>query len=176
MAGGNCRRYSGSNSGLHAYRRTGRGQSIAPALFLRESSRGRRNIDRAADDGKRDDRDTTTITTRSLSRVSEPPRALFGQQYADPPRYRHPGGPFWAPTACRRRRRRRIWLPGPSIRRECEKGMTERSAGRAEGGREGGRHRARENKIAARTKSVRETEISCERVCSVRSNLIIRTS
>lgn len=41
-----------SNSELHAYKGTDRGQSIVPALFLREESMEERNIDRVVDDGK----------------------------------------------------------------------------------------------------------------------------
>lgn len=58
---------------------------------------------------------------------------------------------FGAPTAYRRRR---IWLPGPPWPRENMK-------------KERSREKERERETVARTKSVRETEISGERVCNV---------
>lgn len=142
-----------TNSELHAYK------GIVPALFLREE----RNIDRVVDGGKMTG---TRWRRRGLypGRASAS-RALFWK-YADPPRYRLPGGPFWAPTACRRRR---IWLPG--LQRPGENTKKEWS-----------REKEGERRDQERVRPWRELNLSAKLrsrasvFAMSRFNLIIRTS
>lgn len=103
-------------------------------------------------------------TTRSLCQASERIKGPFWVAARSMRTYRAIGSLgvlFGAPTACRRRR---IWLPGLPRPRENMKKEQSRE-----------KEKEREREAGARTKSVRETEISAVFAVS-RFSLIIRTS